>query len=153
MPNDKSSTMVPAKVRPDNSATVSLLPGRVWICLHSAVFPIILVNVMLQGDKFNMAVSFWYLVKSDLSNVHFYTTSVHWTSHFYKVPDNTATLKWSPCILMQDQGCQKCGDPDLWKWLMDNGYRFSGIPKLSISVAGELDKVVEGQHAQLLIRR
>ena len=35
----------------------------------------------VQGDQLNMTVFFWYLVKSNLSNIHAYK-SVHWTSYF-----------------------------------------------------------------------
>ena len=34
-----------------------------------------------------MAVLFWYLVKCDLTSVRVYS-SLHWTSHFHKVPEN-----------------------------------------------------------------
>ena len=40
------------------------------------------------GDQMNMAVLFWYLVKSDWSSVR-YCTGEHWTSHFLQGPRNT----------------------------------------------------------------
>ena len=53
----------------------------------------------VQGDQLNIAVSFWYLVKSDLSSER-YCTRVHWTSHFFQgTRKNTAVFNWSPCIL------------------------------------------------------
>ena len=41
----------------------------------------------VQGDQLNIAVFFWYLVKSDLSNVR-YCACVHLTSRFSKEPEN-----------------------------------------------------------------
>ena len=43
-------------------------------------------GVKLQPDQINMAVFFWYLAKSDLSNVD-YCTCVQWTSHFLQLPE------------------------------------------------------------------
>ena len=43
-------------------------------------------EVIIQPDQINMAVFFWYLVKSDLYNVS-YSTWVHWTRHLYKVKE------------------------------------------------------------------
>ena len=43
-------------------------------------FPINTLNI--QGDQLNMAVFFWYFVKTDLSSER---CSIHWTS--YKVPE------------------------------------------------------------------
>ena len=37
----------------------------------------------LQNNQLDMAVFFWYLVKSDWSSVR-YCTSLHWTSHSFK---------------------------------------------------------------------
>ena len=54
------------------------------VALHS--FPTNETRVELQGDQFNMAMFFLYLVKSDLSSVHVYI-SIHWTRNFYKVPE------------------------------------------------------------------
>ena len=42
--------------------------------------PQIVFKIDVQPDQINMVVLFWYLVKSDLSNVRNFT-SVHWT-HF-----------------------------------------------------------------------
>ena len=39
------------------------------------------VTVQVQGDRLNIVVCCWYLVKSDLSCVHV-CRSVHWTSRF-----------------------------------------------------------------------
>ena len=50
------------------------------------------VYCILQGDQLNMAVCFWYLVKSDLSSVH-YSTRVHWKSHFLQ-----GSRKTRPCL-------------------------------------------------------
>ena len=38
-------------------------------------------HILVQGDQLYLAVCFWYLVKSDLSGLHAYS-SVHWTCHF-----------------------------------------------------------------------
>ena len=43
-------------------------------------FPIYTLNI--QGDQLNIAVFFWYFVKTDLSSER---CSIHWTS--YKVPE------------------------------------------------------------------
>ena len=40
-------------------------------------------GLRVQGDSLNMAILFWYLVKSDLSSVRYFTR-VHWTSHFFQ---------------------------------------------------------------------
>ena len=50
-------------------------------------------HVYLQDDQLYMAVLFLYLVKSDLSSLHVYS-SVYWTSH----QENTAMFNWSPCL-------------------------------------------------------
>ena len=42
----------------------------------------------MQPDQVNMAMLFWYLVKSDLSSVGYYTR-VHWTSHLIQGTRNT----------------------------------------------------------------
>ena len=47
---------------------------------------------VLQGDQTNMAMFFWYRVKSD-ANVHVYTGQVP----FSKVPENTAMYNWYSC--------------------------------------------------------
>ena len=41
-----------------------------------------LQHIPIQGDQLNMVVGFWYLVKSDLYSVHWYSI-VHWTSRFH----------------------------------------------------------------------
>ena len=46
--------------------------------------------ICIQPDQ--MAVFFWYLVKSDLSIVR-YCTHIHWTSHFLQ-----GTRKTEPCL-------------------------------------------------------
>ena len=46
----------------------------------------------MHYDQLNMAVYFWYLVKSDLSSVHVYS-SAYWTSHFLQ-----GTRKTCPCL-------------------------------------------------------
>ena len=46
----------------------------------------------VQGYQLNMAVYFWYLVKSDLSSVYVYS-SVHWASHLLQ-----GTRKIRPCL-------------------------------------------------------
>ena len=48
-------------------------------------------RLQVQKDQLNMSGFFWYLVKSDLSIVH-YSTRVHWTSHFYQ--KTTVMLNW-----------------------------------------------------------
>ena len=42
-----------------------------------------------------MAMFFWFLVKSDMSNVR-YCTRVHWPSHFFQ-----GTRKTRPCLTCQ----------------------------------------------------
>ena len=46
----------------------------------------------VQPDQINMAVVFWYLVKSDLSSVR-YSPRIHWTSHVLQGTRNTR-----PCL-------------------------------------------------------
>ena len=50
--------------------------------------------IWLQGDQLNMAVFFWR--KRDLSSLYVHS-SRHWTSNFWKAPNNAAMFKWSPC--------------------------------------------------------
>ena len=49
-------------------------------------------STVLQDDQLNMALCSWYLVKSDLSGVHVYS-SVNWTRHFLQ-----GTRKTRPCL-------------------------------------------------------
>ena len=49
----------------------------------------------VKGDELNMAVSFWYLGKSDLSSLHVYT--VQFCTLFPRYKKNTAMFNWSPC--------------------------------------------------------
>ena len=49
-------------------------------------------HLPLPGDQLNMAVCFWYFVKSDMTGVR-YCTRVHWTSHYIQGTRNTR-----PCI-------------------------------------------------------
>ena len=54
--------------------------------------------VKLQGDQLSIAVSFWHLVKSDMTCVHVYR-SVHLEkSNFKRYKKNTAMFNWSPCM-------------------------------------------------------
>ena len=48
----------------------------------------------IQGGQLNIAVVFLYLVKSDLS---FFCTRVHWTSHFIQGTRKKHILNLSPC--------------------------------------------------------
>ena len=41
---------------------------------------------LVQAHQINMAVFFWYLVKSDLSSVRY---TVHWTASFFQGTRNT----------------------------------------------------------------
>ena len=50
--------------------------------LHDENPPFLFVNAILQGDQLNMAVFFWYLVKSDLPAVH--ATGPWWIIYFNK---------------------------------------------------------------------
>ena len=50
------------------------------------------ITYTLQHEKINMAVYFWYLIKSDLSSVRNFNT-VHWTSFFIQ-----GTRYTQPCI-------------------------------------------------------
>ena len=50
------------------------------------------VHSLIQGDQLNIAVLFWYLVKSDLSSVR-YCTRIHWTSHFLQRTRNTRRIE------------------------------------------------------------
>ena len=58
-------------------------------------------NCVIHGDQLNMAMFFWYLVKSDLS---IQPTSSHF---FLRYQKNTAIFNWSPCIsrLLLVVGC------------------------------------------------
>ena len=49
-------------------------------------------GLFIQPDQINMALFFWYLLKSDLSSAS-YCTRVNWTSHFLQDTRNTR-----PCI-------------------------------------------------------
>ena len=54
----------------------------------------------LQPENTNMAMCFWYLVKSDLSCVVINTTVWAYTKQFTfnKEPENTSMYNWSPCL-------------------------------------------------------
>ena len=52
--------------------------------------------LVVQGDQLNMAVFFWYLVKSDLSSAQLYTCTLD-KSHFKSYQKNTALFNWLPC--------------------------------------------------------
>ena len=42
-------------------------------------------NLYIQGDQLYMAVCFWYLVKSDMSSVQYWTVAYSWQ---VKVPES-----------------------------------------------------------------
>ena len=51
----------------------------------------VLTNSDVQDDKLNIAVCFWYLIKSDLSSIRL-CARVHWTCHIF------GTRKARPCL-------------------------------------------------------
>ena len=65
--------------------------------------------IYVQCTLYMLTVYFWYLVKSDLSSVHMYS-SINWTSHFLKgtrkKPDHFF-FNWSPCIGMYRPICHE----------------------------------------------
>ena len=63
-----------------------LVPGLPLTEGHSQMSENIFFNF------FNMAVFFWYFIKSDLSSVR-YCTRLHWTSNFFQ-----GTRKTRPCL-------------------------------------------------------
>ena len=66
------------------------------------------MSLYRPGDQIYMAVCFWYLVKSDLSDVRMYSR-VHCSSHFYKVPE-----KHSQVYLVGYDGLE-CTHRNGWK--------------------------------------
>ena len=64
-----------------------------WYQIYKLIIVWTISNLFyVQPDQINMAVVFWYLVKSDLSSVR-YSTRIHWTSHVLQRTRNTR-----PCI-------------------------------------------------------
>ena len=49
-------------------------------------------SLLIQPDQINMAVLFWYLVKSDAG-----VRTVHWT-RFTRNQEHTTMYNWSHCI-------------------------------------------------------
>ena len=54
---------------------------------------ILKIFCIIQGDRLNMTVIFWYFVKSVR-----YCKREHWTSQFFEDTRNTAMFNWSPCM-------------------------------------------------------
>ena len=69
---------------PSDPGLLNQLSGIFIFCWPPASVPVEKTSdstpLALQCDQLNMAVCFWYLVKSDLASVR-YCTPVHWTSN------------------------------------------------------------------------
>ena len=52
------------------------------------------VATTIQGKQLNMAMFFWYIVKSDFSSLHVYIR-VHWDKSLYvRYQENMAMFNW-----------------------------------------------------------
>ena len=86
------------KITPKKNLTFFLF--RTLLDLLVAVFFVIFLfvrtnpntDLSIQGDQLNKALCFWYLIGSDFSCVHLYS-SVHWISHILQ-----RTRKTRPCL-------------------------------------------------------
>ena len=78
------------------------------IFIHAIVYQFWIIDVkssIIQGDQLNMDVFFWYLVKV---TCQVYACTLAYTEQVIsnKVPESTAMLIWSGCIMYNIRVCK-----------------------------------------------